>query len=105
MSPCDRSLLVEWADGTLPELGRSAVEVHLAGCAACGRDAGAIGQARRALRATATFPIPTHQAWFRLRYAVAARRRRRLMASAAMVAGAVAATGALAAAALRAFVA
>lgn len=105
MSPCDRALLVEWADGTLPEAGRAALEAHLAGCAPCGRDAGAIGHARRALRATATFPIPTHQAWFRLRYAVAARRRRRLMGTAAGAAVGAAALAALAAAAYRAFLA
>jgi hypothetical protein len=39
---------------------------------------------REAIRATATFPIPSQQAYFRVRYAVAALRRRRIITAAAM---------------------
>jgi hypothetical protein len=58
-------------------------------------------EARRILRATATFPVPSHQAYFLLRYGVAARRRRRVLGA---LAGA-AIVGAFVAALVRAAVA
>jgi anti-sigma factor RsiW len=102
MSPCDRTLLVRRADGDLPEGEGSSLDAHLGVCDACAREAEQIGRARRALRATATCPIPSNQAWFRVRHGVASRRRRRLLVRAAGVALAGAVAAGLLAGALRA---
>lgn len=75
MSPHDPSLLTSLADGELEGSARERLEAHLRRCTSCRDTVEASREARRAMRATATLPEPSEQAYFRLRYAVAARRR------------------------------
>lgn len=83
---CDRASLSAVADG-------DADAGHAESCPTCSPLLAAGRAARRAIRATATFPEPSQQAWFRLRYGLSARLRTRVIATIAglAVAGAVAA--------------
>ena len=82
MSPHDPSLLTSLADGELEGGARERLEAHLQRCTSCRDTVEASREARRAIRATATLPEPSEQAYFRLRFAVAARRRRHLISTA-----------------------
>ena len=79
MSEHDRAALTALADGRLDGASREAAEAHATGCPSCRATFDSVVLARRALRATATFPQPSQQAYFRLRYAVASRRRQRFV--------------------------
>lgn len=82
---CDRAALSAMADGT-------ADASHAEACPTCAPLLAGVRAARRAIRATATFPEPSQQAWFRVRYGVGRRFRARAIATVAglAVAGAVA---------------
>ena len=85
----DQGLLTVLADGDLEGVERAGLEAHLGVCAPCRDIFAAVREARRAIRATATFPVPSQQAYFRLRYAVARRWRRRMIVGVLSVAGVV----------------